>query len=92
MNALLTEEQNAIWLPSLFFRNVRSEDHLKGTHVRDSYWVVPNENFTYLVHNNMHIFKGSENALSLTKEKYVEWKCDYAYQWYPFDTQFVGWK
>ena len=35
----------------------------------------------------MHTFNGSENALSLTREYNVEWKTEYAYQWYPFDTQ-----
>ena len=35
----------------------------------------------------MHIFKGSENALSQTRERNVNWKCEYAYHWYPFDTQ-----
>ena len=87
MNALLTEERNSIWFPYLIFGNVRSEDHYKGTAVPDSLWVVPNENFSYVSFNNMYIFKGSENALNLTQEQYVEWKCDYAYQWYPFDTQ-----
>ena len=49
--------------------------------------IVPNVNYTYVSRNNMHIFKGSENALNLTREYYVEWMCDYEYQWYPFDTQ-----
>ena len=35
----------------------------------------------------MHTFNGSENALSLTREYNVEWKTEYAYHWYPFDTQ-----
>ena len=87
MNALLIEEQKAIWYLHFFFRNIRSEDNYKRTHDTDLYWVVPNENYTHVAHNNMYIFKGSENALNLTKEYYVEWKCDYAYQWYPFDTQ-----
>ena len=59
----------------------------KNTDVADMYWVVPNENYTHVAHNNMNIFKGSENALNMTKEYFVEWKCKYAYQWYPFDTQ-----
>ena len=37
--------------------------------------------------NNMHIFSGSYNALSLTREYSVEWNCEYAYHWYPLDTQ-----
>ena len=41
----------------------------------------------YSAEDNMHIFKGSENALSLTREFNVEWNCDYAYHWYPFDSQ-----
>ena len=87
MNALLIEEEKAVWHPYMFFRNIRSEDHYKRTHVTDYYWVVPNENYTHVAQNNMYIFKGSENALNLTMEAYVELKCDYAYQWYPFDTQ-----
>ena len=35
----------------------------------------------------MHIFKGSENALSLKREYNVEWNCEYAYHWDPFDSQ-----
>ena len=87
MNALLKGEQNAVWQPIFIFNNLRAGDNIKDTDTPYASEVVPNENFTYVVHNNMHIFKGSENALSLTKELYVEWKCDYAYQWYPFDTQ-----
>ena len=87
MNALLIEDQNAIWYPYTIFNNMRSKDCIKGTDVPDIYGVVPNENFTYETRNNMHIFKGSENALKMTKEQNVEWKCNYIYQWYPFDTQ-----
>ena len=35
----------------------------------------------------MQIFSGSENAMSLTKEYNIEWNSEYAYHWYPFDTQ-----
>ena len=54
MNALLTEEQNAIWYPYLISSNVRSEDHYKGTEVPDSHWVIPNENFSYMANDNMY--------------------------------------
>ena len=86
-NSLLKEEQDAIWQPFFIFDNVRTADDIKYTDAPYIFKVVPDYNFTYTTQNNMHIFKGSENALSLTKEHYVEWKCDYAYQWYPFDTQ-----
>ena len=35
----------------------------------------------------MHIFNGSNNALNQKMERSVEWICEYAYHWYPFDTQ-----
>ena len=87
MNSLLTEEQNSIWFPYVIFKNMKSIPSDKNTDVADMYWVVPNKNYTHVAHNNMYIFKGSENALNMTKEYYIEWKCKYAYQWYPFDTQ-----
>ena len=87
MNTLLKEEQNVIWQPYFIYKNVRDRDDIRYTDTPYTYEVVPNQNFTYEARNNMHIFKGSENALSLTKEQYIKWKCDYDYQWYPFDTQ-----
>ena len=59
----------------------------RGIDIRHTLEVIPNDNFTFLAENNMHIFKGSEHILSLTRESVVDWKCKYAYQWYPFDTQ-----
>ena len=87
MNALLTEEQNAIWYPYTLFNNMKNEQYYIRTNEPNMCWVIPNENYTHVAHNNTYIFKGFENALNLTKEYYVEWKCNYAYQWYPFDTQ-----
>lgn len=87
MNSLLDGEQNAIWLPYLSFNNMKSKNFYANTDVPHIYWVVPNDNYSYVAQNNMYIFKGSENALSLTKQQNMEWKCDFIYQWYPFDTQ-----
>ena len=87
MNALLPEEQEVIWFPLLTPYNIRSQEDTKKTHVFDVLAVIPNKTSTKLAENNMHIFSGSENSLSLTKEYSIEWNCAYAYQWYPFDTQ-----
>ena len=87
MNTLLVEESEAIWFPYLEFKNLREKKDIKVTDVSDIHRVVPNEDFSYVSKDNMHIFKGSENALSLTKERSVEWMCDYTLHWYPFDTQ-----
>ena len=87
MNTLLTEESEAIWYPYLVFNNVRSKEDIKDTEVLTTLEVIPNGDFGYTANDNMHIFEGSENALSQTHELMVEWKCEYAYHWYPFDTQ-----
>ena len=86
-NILLKEEIEAIWYPYLAFYNIRSEEDMKTTNIRDVFEVIPNYEFTFLAEDNMHIFAGSKNALSLKKEFNIGWKCDYAYHWYPFDTQ-----
>ena len=87
MNALLAEEQEVIWYPWLTPNNIRSQEDAKKTLVPDALAVIPNKTSNKLADNNMQIFSGSDNALSLTKEYSIEWNCAYAYQWYPFDTQ-----
>ena len=87
MNTFPPAEFEDIWYPLVIFDNIRSQEDWKATDVPDVLRVIPNENFKYSAEDNMHIFKGSENALSLTREFNVEWNCDYAYHWYPFDSQ-----
>ena len=87
MNTLLDEESESIWFPYVVFNNIRNIEDVKKTDVPDIHEVIPNDDFAYEAKDNMHIFKGSENALSLTKERNVEWTCDYIHHWYPFDTQ-----
>ena len=57
------------------------------TEVPEVFEVIPNDDFTYVTKDNMAIFNGSENALSYTRELSIQWKCDYTYHWYPFDSQ-----
>ena len=62
-------------------------EDVKSTNAKDVFQAIANKNFTYTAKDNMHIFKGSENALSLKREYTIEWNCEYAYHWYPFDSQ-----
>ena len=90
MNILLTGERvyEFVWYPDFSLHNVRSIEDIQQVDHRDILEVIPNDEFIFLTENNMHIFEGSMNALSLEKERNVKWKCDYAYDWYPFDKQF----
>ena len=87
MNTFPLAEIDTIWFPYVIFDNIRSEEDLKETGALDVLAAIPNDSFNYTAEDNMHIFKGAENALSLTREWNVEWNCDYAYHWYPFDNQ-----
>ena len=87
-NTLLTKEFDAIWYPFVYYNNIRNdEENVKKTGVENILRVFPIGDFKYVAVDNMHVFNGSENALAFTKEHYIEWKCEYAYHWYPFDTQ-----
>ena len=85
MNTLFPTEITKIWLPFVVFNNARKyrkAESLKSDIVE----VVPNKNFTYMARENMHIFVGSKHTLSKVQGYNVDWKCEYAYQWYPFPT------
>ena len=90
MNILITGEKvyESVWYPDFSLHNVRSREDIQQLDHKDILEVIPNDEFAFLTENNMHIFEGSMNALSLEKERNVKWKCDYAYDWYPFDKQF----
>ena len=86
MNTLFPTEITKIWFPFVVFNNARKyrkAESLKSDIVE----VVPNKNFTYMARENMHIFVGSKHTLSKVQGYNVDWKYEYGYQWYPFDTQ-----
>ena len=87
MNTFPSTEVKAIWYPKVIFYNTRSKESTQETGAEDVLEAIPNDDFTYTAEDNMHIFKGSDNALSLRREYNVEWNCEYKYDWYPFDSQ-----
>ena len=87
VNTLLPGESEAIWYPRSVNYNIRKENDVMRTDVQTRLEVIPGKEFKYVAADNMHVFDGSENSLSLTKEFSVDWKCEYVFHWYPFDTQ-----
>ena len=83
MNALLPDEMDLIWYPYVTFYNMKTLEDM-DRYVSE---VIPNRTSNIFAVNNMHIFNGSDNALSFTREYDVEWNSEYAYLWYPFDKQ-----
>ena len=87
MNIFPPAEIEKMWYPMVIFDNVWSKGNVKETTAEDVLEAIPNGNFIYTAENNMYMFEGSENALSLKREYFAEWNCEYKYHWYPFDTQ-----
>ena len=84
-NTLKLEESETIWYPRMDFTNIKDENKWQKTSIENIHTVIPAIDFAYTPKNNMHLFKGSENAMSLTKEwrskmsikirVYLPWLC-----------------
>ena len=86
-NRLLPDERSLTWYPKMTFFNTQNINKIVNTNGHNIiHKVIPNKQFSFTAQNNMHTYKGSENALSLTKQYFVEWICSYDMHWYPFDT------
>ena len=83
MNALLPDELDLIWYPYVVFYNMKTLEDM-DRYVSE---VIPNRTSNIFAVNNMHIFNGSENALSFTREYNIEWNSEYAYLCQPIIQQ-----
>ena len=93
LNALTEEDIAKIWLPLIVYDNT---DQKEATRLGENWeWVtrvtVTREgNFTRLpieVLDEIEIFKGDENKLTMNQTYTWEFQCKYELQRYPFDTQ-----
>ena len=69
------EESEGIWYPRVDFDNVKDDKKWIKTTKENIFKVVPGKAFEYRAKDNMHLFQGSENGLSLTNEWSIEWIC-----------------
>ena len=90
MNALLYEEKQKIWVPSIIFQNTESQ-RTSQNDVESSMTVVKMKNGTFnidgLLSEDIDIYKGSDNPIIMRRVYDIEFLCDFQMQWYPFDTQ-----
>ena len=92
-NNLLADESAAVWYPRFVFYNVENvQKTIPATKFNEVHRVMINKDFGFTAQNNMHLYQGSQNALSLEKQFYVEWICIFDMQWYPFDTHICSMK
>ena len=89
MNTLTVKEKGIIWVPRLVYTNTeakintRNDDKTQIVAKRESAYTHSTED----VADNIFIFEGKDNPLTMTRVYDVEWICDYNMRWYPFDSQ-----
>ena len=89
MNIISLEELNKIWLPVIVFANTErsqrttNDDESFATISRMSKGVGSDSSIS----EDIDIYKGSENKISMSRIYNIEFFCDYDMRWYPFDTQ-----
>ena len=89
MNVITTEELERIWLPIIVFDNTESDQRsiLDGksfaTIKRMSRGIGSDSTFS----EDIDIYKGSENTITMSRLYNIEFFCDYDMRWYPFDAQ-----
>ena len=93
LNALSTEEINRLWLPLVIYTNTDQKESTRlGVDWEWSTNVVVQregdfERSTPDVLDEIEIFKGVENTLSMVQSYTHEFQCVYRLEKYPFDTQ-----
>ena len=89
MNSLSMEEQLALWTPTIVFWN--TEEQLKTVNDRNTFASVRRLGKGSLiareVNEDIEVFKGSENEITISRVYSIKFFCEYQMAWYPFDQQ-----
>lgn len=89
LNILPLEARNEIWVPQVEFYNTQTKQEslddpkaFATIERRGSFRLSPRQTL-----HNAHIFKGSENPISLVRPYVSKFLCAFRFQSYPFDRQ-----
>ena len=89
MNAITIDELNRIWLPIIIFHNTErgqrsiNDDESFATISRTGKGTGSDSSIS----EDINIYKGSENSISMSRIYNIDFFCDYDMRWYPFDSQ-----
>ena len=86
-NSLTLDEHQDIWTPTIVFRNTRERmrtvnDDKTFARIKREGNGSMNENY---VNEDIEVFAGSENTITISREYSTQFYCDYDTAWYPFD-------
>ena len=89
MNVVSLEELNRIWLPVIIFHN--TERGQRTINDEESFATISRTGIgsgsDSSISEDIDIYKGSENKISMSRLYNIEFFCDYDMRWYPFDSQ-----
>ena len=89
MNVISMAELNRIWLPIIIFDNTEegqitiNDDKAAATISRTGKGTGSDSSIS----EDIDIYKGSENSITLSRLYNIDFFCDYDMRWYPFDAQ-----
>ena len=89
MNVISMAELNRIWLPLIIFDNTEegqitiNDDKAAATISRTGQGTGSDSSIS----EDIDIYKGSENSITLSRLYNIDFFCDYDMRWYPFDAQ-----
>ena len=89
LNTLVTKEKALIWTPVMVLdntdkktRTVTDDESVISIYREGDFLRTP---VTTL--DNIYLFNGEENSIEISRVYEERWICDYAMNWYPFDSQ-----
>ena len=89
MNVISIDELNKIWLPQIMFHNTEegqitiNDDKASATINRTGQGTGSDTSIS----EDIDIYRGSENSITLSRLYNIDFFCDYDMRWYPFDAQ-----
>ena len=89
MNVITTEELERIWLPIIVVDNTENDQRsvLDGKSFATIKRMNEGIGSDSTISEDIDIYKGSENTITMSRLYNIEFFCDYDMRWYPFDAQ-----
>ena len=90
LNALKQYEIEKLWTPYVIYKNTENNDATTTQDIFTSVTVTREGNFTRSPPSSIdevEIFQGDENTLTMNQSYTKEFRCQYKFHFFPFDTQ-----
>ena len=93
-NTLVDTDISRLWIPNIVYRNNKDNDDTLTALEKSKLKIKRMGNFSRSsldILDEVEIFQGSENPISMTQSYTKPFKCKYELRYFPFDTQVGKW-